>query len=130
MQDRLEKRIPPEFLGQRDRDGPTPDDVTRLTLMRVAPPPCPQIADDHQVGPVGLALPAPVLDHPHKRLRRQPRPPQLRLGVRTVSGFAARGRLVGCASEGFLTGLPLGVLVGLQPEPVRFGIEHILERDP
>jgi hypothetical protein len=107
VQYRFEERVAAEFFGEGDWDWPAPDDVARFIFVGVTPPPGLQVADDHEIRPLGLALPASVLRHPHKRLGRQRRPAQLHLGVV----------------------LSLGALIGLQPEPVRFGIEDVHERD-
>jgi hypothetical protein len=52
VQHRLEKGVPGEFFGQADREGATIDQVAHLASMRMAAPPCEEIAHDHQLGSV------------------------------------------------------------------------------
>jgi hypothetical protein len=76
----LEEGITAELFGQRDGDRPAPEDVARLAFMGVAPPVGLEVADDHEIGAVGLALPSAVLDHPCEGLCRECRSADFHLG--------------------------------------------------
>jgi hypothetical protein len=67
----LEEGVPAELFGQRHRDGSAADDVAGLAFLGVAPPVGLQVADDHEIGPVGFAFSSAVLDHPYEGLRRE-----------------------------------------------------------
>lgn len=50
MEDGLHEGVPRELLGQGDGDRSPVDDVADLAGMRVASPPCEEVADDHELG--------------------------------------------------------------------------------